>query len=127
MKFIALIVVILAIFQMVSSSYIDRKIERETYAARRVFAERTRHMTKAQLKRLGFCTIAITALGPFLKPLFYKGCKAGFSWILNFLKTKICSSKVVRKYKKESKCKALASWIQGQWSKYGATGCSALW
>ena len=128
MKFVfGLLILVLA--SMVSCRIphdIEARVERRIARAERIFMERTSHMSKARLRRLGLCTVALTVAGPLLKPLFVPLCQKGVDALLNWVKNTLCTfSKLPDNIK--SKCQQVVAWVQGKWKQYGASGCGALW
>jgi hypothetical protein len=103
---------------------VESRLDRKLARAERMFMERTAHMSKARLRRLGLCTGALTVLGPVLKPLFIPLCQKGVSALLGWINSTLCP-KLPSSIK--GKCSSIVSWIQGKWAQYGATGCGLFW
>ena len=126
MKIIALALVFIALLQIACSSYVERKLSRAINHEKRVFMQRTRHMSKARLRRFGFCTAALTVLSPILRPLFVPICKKGIDALLGWIQNTVCNYKTIQKWF-GSKCGTVVSWLRGQWAKWGSTACSKGW
>ena len=83
-------------------------------------------MSKARLRRVGACTVAITVAGPLLKPHFIPICQKGVAALLDWLKKNFCTFGQLPDNVKKN-CPKVVTWVEGQWKVHGAAGCGAMW